>query len=384
MIEGADRAGRGVDEVVADPLVVAPIDPIGLEIDTPGLVVDLDVLDRNIERMQLEMRARGVALRPHAKTHSSTFVGHRQLAAGAAGLTVGTLPMAEAFAEAGIEDLFLAFPIWAAGPKAARVRSLHERCRLIVGVESCDGLDALATAVEGSGRALCVSIEVDAGEHRTGVRGAAEAVRIAERARRLGIDVVGVFTHGGHAYRDAGSVAAAAADEVACLSATVDAMSSAGFRDLVVSAGSTPTASLSATGPVTEERPGTYVFGDRQQLVLGGCEPEGLALWVVTTVVSVGDGWFVLDAGAKILAKDRPAWLDGHGLIPAYPGATIARLYDFHAVVTVTPADDMPRVGEIVAVLPNHVCPVVNLVASMVGVRRGVPETTIDVDARGY
>jgi D-serine deaminase-like pyridoxal phosphate-dependent protein len=353
------------------------------QVDTPALVVDLDVMDGNIERMQRRMDRLGIALRPHAKTHSSTVIGRQQLDRGARGLTVGTVAMAESFADAGVRDLFLAYPVWAAGPKAARLRALNERADLVVGVDSVEGLDALEVATRGGTRPLHVSIEVDSGEHRTGIHDPGEAAEIALRARRTGVVVTGIFTHGGHAYRGASVVGPAADDEVRCLAETAMALERAGFRDLVVSAGSTPTASRSARSPVTEERPGTYVFGDRQQLALGGCDPDDLALWVVATVVSTGDGWFVLDAGAKVLSKDRPAWLEGHGVIPAYPGARVASLYDFHAVVSVEPRDRMPRVGEVLALLPNHVCPVVNLMPELLCVRAGVIERSIPVDARG-
>ena len=113
-------------------------------LDTPAVVLDLDRVDANIGRMAAAMRERGVALRPHAKTHKSIEVGRRQIAAGAVGLTVATIGEAEVFADGGIDDLFIAYPLLAVGPKVERLRRLAERCRLAVGVDSVEGIEGLA------------------------------------------------------------------------------------------------------------------------------------------------------------------------------------------------------------------------------------------------
>ena len=113
-------------------------------IDTPALVVDLGRMDAAIERMQRSMMERGVALRPHAKTHKSIEVGRRQLAAGAGGLTVGTIGEAEVFVEGGLDDLFIAYPLVPLGPKAGRLRALAERARLRLGMDSVVGAEALS------------------------------------------------------------------------------------------------------------------------------------------------------------------------------------------------------------------------------------------------
>jgi D-serine deaminase-like pyridoxal phosphate-dependent protein len=155
----------------------------------------------------------------------------------------------------------------------------------------------------------------------------------------------------------------------------------------VISAGSTPTAPLSARPPVTEERPGTYVFGDRQQLVLAG-DPEDrsgtIALVVAATVVSHGArGGFLVDAGAKVLGKDTAPYAPGHGAVLGYPDAVISRVNDHHGVAEVPDGTPRPEIGEVVWIVPNHVCPVVNLVDELEVVQQGRIVDHWPVDARG-
>src|SRR3954469_23527416 len=129
------------------PRPMAPPLPDGL--DTPALVIDLDVVERNAQRMAEAMASLGIALRPHVKTHKSVALARLQLEQGATGITVGTLGEAEVMAEGGIGDIFLAYPIWAVGAKAERVRALAERPDLTfaVGVDSVEGAQRLARAM---------------------------------------------------------------------------------------------------------------------------------------------------------------------------------------------------------------------------------------------
>jgi D-serine deaminase-like pyridoxal phosphate-dependent protein len=169
------------------------------------------------------------------------------------------------------------------------------------------------------------------------------------------------------------------------LERAAEAMAREGVPATVLSAGSTPTAVGSARGVVTEERPGTYVFGDRQQVALGSVEPDAIAAVVVATVVSrdVAGSRFVIDAGAKTLGKDIATYVQGHGEVPDLGGLVVRRVYDYHGVVEDVPSDRMPAIGDLVAVVPNHVCPVVNLVDSLAIVRDGVLVDRWPVDARG-
>jgi D-serine deaminase-like pyridoxal phosphate-dependent protein len=362
--------------------IIAPAIPVG--VDTPAVVIDLDVVERNARRLADALAERGIALRPHAKTHKSIALGKLQLDAGAHGLTVGNLGEAEVFAAGGIDDLFIAYPIWAEGPKAARLRALHDNdaLRLAVGFDSIAGAERLAAAVSGSRRPLAVVLELDPGNRRTGAP-PDRAGEIAAAARMAGLDVRGVFTHGGHGYAP-GAAAPAGADEVAALAQGAAALASVGIEPIVISAGSTPTQLTAAVAPVNEIRAGTYLIGDRQQWAIGAVPGDGVAIAVAATVVSDAvDGQVVIDAGAKTLTKDVASYLVGHGLLPAYPGAIIERVSDYHGVVRFPSGGARPAVGDVVAVIPNHVCPVIDLRDSFLATRGGKIVGVWPVDARG-
>jgi D-serine deaminase-like pyridoxal phosphate-dependent protein len=365
-----------------EPLIAPPLPG---DLDTPALVIDLDVVERNAGRLATEMAERVIALRPHAKTHKSIELGRIQVAHGAVGLTVGNLGEAEVFAGAGFTDLFVAYPIWAVGDKAARLRALHadDRLDLSVGFDSVEGAERLGAAVAGLRRRLPVLLELDPGNRRTGAR-PEDAGVIASAAERAGLEVRGLFTHGGHAYRSREATVNAGEDELRALTTGRDALRAVGIDPAVISAGSTPTQHSAARSPVTEMRPGTYLLGDRQQWALGAQPSDGLAAVIAATVVSAAvDGQVVVDAGAKALTKDVAPYLDGHGAIPAYPDAVIERVSDYHGVVRIPDGVAAPRIGEVIAIVPNHICPVVDLRDTFVATRSGTVAGTWPVDARG-
>lgn len=362
---------------------VAPPLPPGL--DTPCLVIDLDIVDANARRMASAMNGLAMALRPHIKTHKSVALARVQLDAGAVGVTVGTLGEAEVMAEGGIPDILIAYPLWADGPKAARLATLLARpgLRLAVGIDSAAGARHLASAVGDQLGRLSVLVEVDAQYGRTGVA-AERAGAIAAAAQQAGLRVIGAFTHGGHGYAGADATAGAAADEVAALSAAAKSMRSVGIEATVLSAGSSPTAVQAARAPVTELRPGTYLIGDRQQVFLGASPADGVAMAVAATVVSDAvAGQIVINAGAKSLTKDSPAYLAGHGFLPAFPEGILERVSDYHGQVRFPDSAPLPVLGEVVAVIPNHACPVIDLFDSFVATRSGKVLGVWPVDARG-
>jgi D-serine deaminase-like pyridoxal phosphate-dependent protein len=359
--------------------------PVSLDgLETPALLLDLDIMEANLAAMAARLRDRGITLRPHAKTHKSAHVARRQLDHGAAGLTVATIAEAEAFARHGFTDLFIAYPVVARGIKADRLAGLARRVKLRVGVDSVAGAQALAGALTRADAPAPaeVLIEIDSGHHRTGVPPTA-AGELAAACRSLGLDVAGVFTHGGHSYAHPGGGAEAAKDEDAALSEAARQLTGAGFDVREVSAGSTPTVPF-AGRHVTEERPGTYAFYDRQQLMLGSCDAGQIAVTIAATVVSTAvSGQAVIDAGSKALASDRPGWLTGHGSVPGLGDAVVASLSENHGMVDLGgwPA---PPVGTVVTVVPNHVCTAVNLFDSYTLLRSGHLAGSWPVDARGH
>lgn len=327
--------------------------------DTPYLFVDVDRLERNVQSMASWAADHDVVLRPHAKTHKCAEIAQRQLEAGAVGLTVATIGEAEVFAEAGVVDLFIAYPLWLSGGKSHRLRTLADRVRVSVGIDSADGARRLAAGLTGAD--VRVLVEVDSGMHRSGVPldGVAD---VANAARDAGLEVVGVFTFPGHGYGPGSARNDAAAQEATALSSAADALRNNGFDVTVVSGGSTPTTRLADADVVTELRPGVYAFYDAQQLELGSATVDDIALTAVATVVSRSGARIVLDAGSKILGADRPAWTTGFGRLLDYLDARIVALSEHHAVVDFPAGDTVPDLGDEVRVIPNHVCNAVNLV----------------------
>lgn len=319
---------------------------------TPFLAIDLPVLQANIERVAAWADDRGLALRPHVKTHKSPEIAHMQEDAGVGGLTVATVGEAEVFAQQGFDDLFVAYPLWLDDDRRRRLARLVERATLRVGFDSVEAARRLA------GTGVTGLVEVDSGHHRSGVAPEA-AGEVAAGAVEGGLEVLGAFTFPGHSYAPGGR-AAAAGGEAGALASAAEALRAAGIEPVVLSGGSSP--SLAETGDgLTESRPGVYVFNDAQQWELGSCSPDQIALTCHATVVSHAGGRLVLDSGSKVLGADRPAWASGFGRLLDHPEARIVILSEHHAVADLA-GRPLPPLGSTVRVVPNHACNAVNLV----------------------
>jgi D-serine deaminase-like pyridoxal phosphate-dependent protein len=345
--------------------LISQLLPAGLR--TPATLVFLERLDRNLAEMAAFAGAAGVRLRPHAKTHKCLEIARRQMALGAGGITVATVGEAEILttpspaAAAGgpdVTDVFIAYPLWVAEDVVPRLRTISDRARVTIGADSSAAMKRLAPL---AGQ-VAIMIEVDCGLARTGVP-PASAASVAEEADRAGLEVAGVFTFPGHSYRP-GAAPAAAADEAAALATAAATLVASGFEVRERSGGSTPSARLIPPGTLTELRPGVYVFNDAQQVELDVVEMADVALMVAATVVSrPAPARFVLDAGSKVLGPDRATWATGYGRLPDWPEARIVGLWEHHAVVVLDGRG--PDLGEVVAVVPNHVCTAVNLVTEL-------------------
>jgi D-serine deaminase-like pyridoxal phosphate-dependent protein len=324
-------------------------------------------------------------LRPHAKTHKVIEVGRMQIAAGARGLCLAKPGEAEVFVAAGIEDIFLAYPI-VGGDKARRLLALGDRIRLAVGADSVEGARTLGDAFHAAGRRLDFLLKIDCGSRRVGVL-VEDALEMARRLAGLpGLRFRGVFTHSGLGYHAATpeAVAEAGRSEGRTMAEVAETLRRDGLAVDEVSVGSTPTAlSAMAMSGVTECRPGTYVYQDASQVSLGTCALEDCALTVLATVVSVpARDRAVVDAGSKTLSSDR-LWPHpgGHGWILGRR-SRIHRLSEEHGVVEVVEGESW-RVGERVRVLPNHACVVSNLHDEVLAVRGDRVEVAWKVAARG-
>lgn len=358
------------------------------ELETPSLLFDLDVVDRNIEEMASVARDAGVRLRPHTKTHKSPEIARRQVAAGAGGITVAKLGEAEVMAGAGLDDILIAYPIWGAA-KLARLRGLMERVKVRVSLDSVEVAEAVGGVGLDLGRDVEVLVEVDTGLGRLGAAPGDAAARLALKIDAVrGMRVVGFITHAGHAYHAANPQALedAARREALDLLGSAARCAELGLEIDEISVGSTPTARIAARVPgVTEIRPGTYVFNDVQQMRLGVADESACGARVVTTVISTpSDERFVIDAGSKSLGGDGGDGppLPGRGVIVGHPELRLDFLSEEHGVGS-THGRDRLRIGDRVEVIPLHVCTCVNLFDVAVGVRGGEVVEELPIAGRG-
>jgi D-serine deaminase-like pyridoxal phosphate-dependent protein len=355
------------------------------ELDTPTLLVDLNRLQTNLQRMAQYAKSADLALRPHVKTHKTIEIAKLQMEHGAVGITVAKVGEAEVMAEAGIGDIFIANQIVGA-PKLERLVALAKRAKISVGLDSLDMAVPLSSAFVQEGMRLPVLIEVDIGLGRCGVQPEA----VAELAKRLnalgGLNLVGLFSYAGQVYmaRNENEVAGIAAHEARTMGMLAERLRPLTQGDLRVSGGATPTARhYTPMCGLTEIRPGTYAFNDRTQLARWAATPNDCALTVLATVVSTpAPGRAVLDAGSKALCTDGACESPGNGMLKEDNQAIVARVNEEHGFLDVSNASIKLRVGDKVEVIPNHCCTVANMFPEMVAVRAGEVVETWRVAAR--
>lgn len=360
------------------------------ELDTPSLLFDVDVMQANIDEMASVARTAGVALRPHTKTHKSPAVARLQMAAGAAGITVAKLGEAEVMVDDGLGDVLIAYPIWGA-TKLARLRALLERTDVRVSLDSVEVAEGIGGVGRDLGREVPVLVEVDTGLHRMGrAPGEASAALATAVARVPGVEVIGLLTHAGHAYRSADPAAlqATAEREALDLLATAEACARAGLAVREISVGSTPTARTVATVPgVTEIRPGTYVVNDGQQVRLGVATEATCAARVLVTVVARPTAErFLVDAGTKAFTSDGPdgagSSFPGRGIVRGRPDLRLDFMNEEHGVGHIE-SDGSLAIGERLEVIPLHACGCVNMFDVAYGVRDGAVDREFAIAARG-
>jgi D-serine deaminase-like pyridoxal phosphate-dependent protein len=344
---------------------------------TPAVVIDLDVVERNIARLQARLDAAGLANRPHVKTHKSPELARLQRAAGARGITCQKLGEAEIFADAGFDDILISYNVFGT-EKEARMAALLRRSpvALTIAADNPVTIDGLDRAGQAAGRPVGVVIECDTGRKRAGVETPAEAVQLAvEAAGRPGLAFKGLMLY---PPETGWAVTQRFLDEASA------GLAAHGLRPEIVSTGGSP--NLPHVGELTghtEHRAGTYIFNDRMQMAAGVAALEDCALKVYATVVSRGGAERgIVDAGSKTLTSDKGG-LDGHGYILEHPQARIAQFAEEHGFLDLSACNDRPGVGDVVRIVPNHVCVVVNMVDRLVAVRGEEIVGEIAVAARG-
>ena len=342
---------------------------------TPCAVVDLDAVDRNIAHVQALCEAAGRSNRPHIKTHKSPILARRQLDAGAIGITCQKLGEAEVMADAGIEDILIATNIIGAA-RSGRLAALQRRLPLKICADNPVSLAAYAEAGRAADRAVRVLIECDTGQKRAGVETPGEAVALAKIARDdPALDFGGLLFY---PPLDGWTATQRFLDEV-----------QAGLADLglvpdIISTGGTPNlVNMDHLEGATEHRAGTCIFNDRMMMAAGVADGEACALTIFTSVVSrAGAARGILDAGSKTFTADTGG-LDGFGLILEHPEARIHKMAEEHGFLDLSACAEKPDIGDILRVIPNHVCVAVNMFDQLVAVRGNSIVDVLPVAARG-
>lgn len=351
------------------------------ELDTPALWVDLDIMEANLDRMARYTAAHGLALRPHIKTHKIPELARLQLARGAIGVTSAKVTEALVMAEAGVEDLLLAYPVWGE-TKWARLRDLSRRAKVSVATDSEAHTLAMAGALGPEKSRISLLIEVDLGGGRTGLAPDGHLEEHVRRIARVGIPIRGLMFYRFMVEDPANGGMAGLGEKLA---GAMAAFQRAGVPLETVSGGSTPTAFFSHLVPgLTEIRPGTYIFNDCNTVDFGGASWEDCALRVRCRVVSTSvRGTAVIDGGSKTFSEAQRYLGTGFGRLVQAPGVPCARMNEEHGLLDVSATDHRLRPGELVDVIPNHVCTTVNLHQALFGVRNGLVETVWNIAARG-
>lgn len=387
-----------------DPAVPLPVPLADQRLETPAMLVDLDVVEANIANMAAFAGRAGLRLRPHVKTHKSVAMARRQLAAGAVGLCVATVSEAEVFAAAvlahaelastglastGGPDLTLAYPV-VGGRKLSRLAVVCRAAPVTLVADSAAVIEGYQEVARQAGQTLAVLVEVDTGMHRIGVPPQAVPELARQIAGAAGLEFAGILTHAGHAHDAPGQlgIERVARQEAAVMGDVRADLERAGHEVRVVSAGSSLTSwYLTAADGITEIRPGTYIYNDLRTLGCWSCTPDEIAATMLATVVSTGhagDGGgggtrVTVDAGSKTLTTTTdPEYGSGH--LAGRPDTTFTRLSEEHGVLTASGRPGL-AVGQRVRILPVHVCVWSDLQPEIYGLRRGEIVERIRVDA---
>jgi D-serine deaminase-like pyridoxal phosphate-dependent protein len=348
---------------------------IAREYGTPCAVIDMDKVERNIARVQAQCDSAGVANRPHIKTHKSPVLARAQIAAGAHGITCQKIGEAEIMADAGIGNILISYNL-IGEEKMARLGAVQAKADVTVAADNATVISGLPQAAVQSGRTLSVVVECDTGRKRAGVETPAEAIQLAQQiAASKGLRFAGFMLYPTESGWE---------DAQRFYDEALAGVRAHGLDATMVSTGGSPNLkNLGKLKGATEHRPGTYIYNDRMQVAAGVAGWDDCALNIYSTVVSrAAPERGILDAGSKTLTTDTGG-LDGHGLILEHPEAKIARFAEEHGFLDLSRSNTRPNVGDIVRIVPNHVCVVVNMMDEVVMVRGDEIIGTLPVAARG-
>nr|WP_319383322.1 D-TA family PLP-dependent enzyme [uncultured Roseibium sp.] len=344
-------------------------------LDTPCVLVDLDIAEANIRKYQAHCDSNGLRLRPHIKTHKLPSLAKYQVEQGAVGITCQKVSEAEAMvAGGGIDDVLITYNILG-DTKTARLRALSEKVRLSVVADNDVVAGGLSRAFADASEPLTVLVECNTGADRCGVASPAAAADLARLIGTLpGLKFGGLMT-----FPPVGRMEEAES----WLNEAKTLIEAEGLEVKVVSSGGSPDMwRTHGDGPVTEHRIGTYVYNDRSLVAHGACGWQDCALTVLATVVSVpSPNHAIVDAGSKVLTTDLFGQV-GHGHVLGRDDLAIDQLSEEHGRIVSDGAINL-KVGERLRIVPNHACVVANMLDRVEGVRGPDLAGSMPVAARG-
>jgi len=348
------------------------------DLDTPALLVDLDILERNLARVAEYARGHGLGLRPHTKTHKSSEVAKLQLQSGAIGLSVAKVGEAEALTPLlPPVDLLVAFPIFGA-QKVERLRAVTRKSPVTVAI------DSLGAARQLEGIGCSVLVEIDVGLGRVGVT-PAEALVLAREIEKIpGLRFRGLTFYPGHIKQeDEAAIRKLSAD----VGQAVELFRKSGHAPEIVSGGSTPALFHShEIEGLNEIRPGTYVYNDLNTVASGACTLADCAASILVTVVSTPrPHTAIVDGGSKTFSSDRSSGPDASifGRVNEVPGTRFHKVMEEHGFLDTANSERELRLGERLRITPNHICVAVNLHEKVYGIRGDEVERVWQVEGRG-
>ena len=357
------------------------------ELDTPALLIDLDIMERNLPRAADYAKTHKLRLRPHTKTHKIPAIGRRQLALGAAGLTVAKVGEAEVMLAAEPPELLIAYPV-IGRRKLERLIPVARKTKVTVVVDSLAAARELSEAAREANLKLGVLAEMDVGLGRVGVQPGEELLKLARGITGLPkLRLEGIAFYPGH-IKVIDEDGLRALDELSSVvQGAVNDFRRAGLPHDVVSGGSTSSLFHShRIAAMNEIRSGTYVFNDRNTVVWGACTTADCAVTILTTVVSTArKNGMIIDGGSKTFSSD-PSAAAGEakfGHIVEAPEASLFQLNEEHGYVDLGEAAGMFKVGDRVRVIPNHVCVAMNLHEWVHGIRGEQVLQAWKVEGRG-
>jgi D-serine deaminase-like pyridoxal phosphate-dependent protein len=357
------------------------------DLDTPALVIDLDIMERNLRKLADYGREHNLRVRPHTKTHKIPALARKQIDLGAAGLTVAKVGEAEVMLSAAPAELLVAYPI-VGRKKLNRLMAVAQKTSVTVSLDSVLVAQQLSDAATEAQIDVGILAEVDVGLGRVGVAPGKDLLQLIQgiaRLPRLRFEGIAFYPGMIRSLDEEGEAALTRLAQM--LEGILSGLRSAGFQPKIVSGGSTPTLFHSHHLPgLNEIRPGTYIFNDRNTVLAGAAAMEECAASIHVTVVSTSKpGQMIIDGGSKTFSSDRQAAGSevSFGHVVDAPEAVFTKMNEEHGFVELRNSAARFGVGDRVRIIPNHVCVAMNLHETVYGVRGDVVEQVWRVEGRG-